>query len=157
MRINSMDRTIRPGSFARWAWGRIFALAPLLLLAASLMIWTAIAGAQTRQRPQTDKSAKTPERGLQQIKPVLEPKAIEILKGACNRLAGAHSMKFTATVMYENPSLFGPPLAYMTKSEVTMQRPDKLRVITLGDGPRSDFYYNGKTMMAFAPAEDLLA
>jgi hypothetical protein len=38
-----------------------------------------------------------------------------------------------------------------------MQRPDKLRVITSGDGPASEFYYDGKTMMAFAPAENLLA
>jgi hypothetical protein len=38
-----------------------------------------------------------------------------------------------------------------------MQRPDKLRIITLGDGPRSEFYYDGKTMTAFAPAEKLVA
>jgi hypothetical protein len=38
-----------------------------------------------------------------------------------------------------------------------MQRPDKLRVITSGDGPVSEFYYDGKIMMAYAPAEDLVA
>jgi hypothetical protein len=38
-----------------------------------------------------------------------------------------------------------------------MQRPDKLRVITLGDGPPSEFYYDGKTMTAFAPVENLVA
>ena len=37
-----------------------------------------------------------------------------------------------------------------------MQRPEKL-VITPGDGPASEFYYNGKSMMAFAPAENLVA
>jgi hypothetical protein len=37
------------------------------------------------------------------------------------------------------------------------QRPDKLRVITLGDGPASQFYYDGKSMIAFAPAEKLIA
>jgi hypothetical protein len=42
------------------------------------------------------------------------------------------------------------PLAYTTKSEVVMQRPDKLRVITLGDGRVSEFYYDGKMMMAYA-------
>lgn len=65
-------------------------------------------------------------------------------------------MAFTAIVIYEIPSVFGT-LAYMTKSEVAMQRPDKLSVITPGDGPPSDFYYNSKTMMAFAPAEDMVA
>src|SRR5712692_6391958 len=66
-------------------------------------------------------------------------------------------MTFTAVVSYENPSRLGPPLVYTTKSEVMMQRPDKLRVLTLGDGPPSEFYYDGKIMMAFAPAENLVA
>ena len=60
-------------------------------------------------------------------------------------------------VTYESPSRLGPPLVYTTRSEVTLQRPDKLRVITPGDGPASEFYYDGKTMMAFAPAENLVA
>jgi hypothetical protein len=46
---------------------------------------------------------------------------------------------------------------YTTKSDVTLQRPDKLRVITAGDGPASEFYYDGKVMMAFEPAANLVA
>jgi hypothetical protein len=46
---------------------------------------------------------------------------------------------------------------YTTTSEVTLQRPDKLRVITPGDGPASEFYDDGKTMMAFEPAANLVA
>lgn len=87
----------------------------------------------------------------------LEPKAIDILKASCSRLAAAHSMSFTAVISYESPSRFGPPLIYMVRDDVTLQRPDKLRVLTLGDGPASDFYYDGKTISAFAPAENLLA
>lgn len=56
-----------------------------------------------------------------------------------------------------SPSRLGPPLVYATKSEVTLQRPDKIKVIGLGDGPRSEFYSDGKTMMAFAPEENLVA
>jgi hypothetical protein len=87
----------------------------------------------------------------------LEPKAIDILKAACNRLAAAKSMTFTAIVSYENSSRLGTPLVYTTKSEVALQRPDKLRVITSGDGPASEFYYDGKAMMAFEPAANLAA
>jgi len=89
--------------------------------------------------------------------PGLEPRAIDILKAASARLAGAKAMAFTAVVSYESPSRLGPPLVYATKSQVTLQRPDKLKVITLGDGPPSEFYYDGKTMMAFAPTENLVA
>jgi hypothetical protein len=92
-----------------------------------------------------------------QVRPALEPKAIEILKATCTRLAAAHSMEFTAVETFENPSRLGFPLAYATKSDVLLQRPDKLRVITSGDGPVSEFYYDGKTMLAFAPAENLVA
>lgn len=123
----------------------------LLLAAFGLINATSVGAQQSQHKKTSHKKAAAP------AKPVLEPKAIEILKAACDKLAAAHSMSFTSIVMYENPSLLGPPLAYMTKSEVTMQRPDKLRVITLADGPRSDFFYNGKTMMAYAPAEDLVA
>jgi hypothetical protein len=91
------------------------------------------------------------------VKPVLEAKAIDILKASSARLAAAKSMSFTAVVSYESQSRFGPPLVFTTKSDVTVQRPDKLRVITFGDGPPSEFYYNGKTMMALAPVENLVA
>ena len=87
----------------------------------------------------------------------LEPRAVEILKATSARLAAARSLSFTAVVSYENPSRFGPPLVYTTRSEVLLQRPDKLRVITPGDGPASEFYVDGRTMAAFAPAENLLA
>src|SRR5262245_36174371 len=89
--------------------------------------------------------------------PALEPKAIEILKASSAKLAAARTMSFTAVTSYESPSRLGPPLVYTTRSEVTMQRPDKLRVITPGDGPASEFYYDGKTMMAFSPAANLVA
>ena len=109
---------------------------------------------QGTQQPPAKKSATPP---ATETRPALEPKAIDILKAACSRLAAAHTMAFTAVVAYESPSRLGPPLVYTTKSEVTLQRPDKLRVITLGDGPASEFYYDGKMMMAFAPAENLVA
>jgi hypothetical protein len=89
--------------------------------------------------------------------PELEARAIDLLKAMSARLAAARSMSFTAVVTYESPSRIGPALAYMTTSEVLMHRPDKLRVITLGDGPASEFYFDGKTMTAFSPAENLVA
>jgi len=66
-------------------------------------------------------------------------------------------MSFTAVISYENPSRLGPPLIYTVRDDVTLLRPDKLKVITPGDGPASEFYYDGKTMSAFAPAENLIA
>jgi hypothetical protein len=117
------------------------------------------AGAFAQQAPKvTAKPTKQKtESAVAPFEPGLQPKAIEILKAASARLAAAKSMAFTAVVSYEGPSLLGPPLIYSTKSEVTLRRPNKLKVITLGDGPPSEFYYDGKLMMAFAPTENLVA
>jgi hypothetical protein len=89
--------------------------------------------------------------------PVKEPGAIEILKASCDKLAAARSLSFTALGAYEVPSLWGPPIIYGRIYEVTLKRPDKLRVITVADGPRTEFYDDGKVMMSFHPAENLVA
>src|SRR5262245_56738989 len=126
----------------------------------SILLMATVASAQdaptkARKPSKAAKTAKPPP-----VPPpafTLEPKALDILKAACDRLAAAKSMAFTAVVSYENPSRLGTPLVYTTKSDVTLQRPDKLRVITNGDGPASEFYYDGKIMMAFEPAANLVA
>ena len=97
------------------SWVRRSVYAALVLLAVSM----AAPGARA-----------APAAGPASAPAVLEPKALELLKAASARLAGSHSMSFTATVSYESPSALGPALVYSTKSEVAMQRPDRLRVIT---------------------------
>lgn len=103
------------------------------------------------QQPQPPAQPPPPEH------PAIEPTALAMLKATSQRLAGAKSLSFTAVTTYESPARNGQPLYYATLSQVTVQRPNKLRVITPGDGPASDFYYDGKTMMAYAPAADLTA
>jgi len=51
----------------------------------------------------------------------------------------------------------GAPIVYTSRYDVTMQRPDKLRILMPGDGPASEFYYDGKSMVVYAPAENLAA
>jgi hypothetical protein len=121
-----------------------------------------LAAADAQGAQQASKASKPAAKPARKAEPpllaaVLEPKAIDLLKAASSRLAAARAMKFTAVVSYEAPSRFGPALVYTTKSEVTMQRPDKLKIVTPGDGPASEFYFDGKVMMAFAPKENLVA
>lgn len=92
-----------------------------------------------------------------EFKLVLEPRAMELLKAASTKLAAAKTMSFTAVASYEYPSRLGPPIVYTVRYDVAMQRPDKLRVIVPGDGPASEFYFDGSTMTAYAPAENLVA
>jgi hypothetical protein len=134
----------------------------LMLIFAFAILMFFCVSANAQQTKQASKSTvpakkKVVKAKAPQVKLTIEPKAMEILKAACDRLAAAKSMSFTAVVTYEYPSRLGPPVAYTTKSEVALQRPDKLKVVTPGDGPASEFYYNGKTMVAYAPAENLVA
>ncbi|HTN48137.1 MAG TPA: DUF2092 domain-containing protein [Burkholderiaceae bacterium] len=103
------------------------------------------------------KSAAPAKQKAPEFKMVLEPRAVELLKAMSARLAGAKTLSFTAAAGFEFPSKLGPPLVYTTRYDVLMQRPNKLRVIMPGDGPASEFYYDGKTMVAFAPVENLAA
>jgi hypothetical protein len=89
--------------------------------------------------------------------PALEPNAIDILKAASQKLAAARTMAFTAISTYERAARNGQPLYYSTIQEVTLERPDKLRVVTPGDGAPDEFTYDGKTMMAYVPSKNVVA
>ena len=129
------------------------------LWGAALILSGASAIAQPAQQPSgTAQPAKPAARAKAPAVPmVMEPRAVDLLKAMSDRLAAAKSMSFVATVAEEAPSRLGPPLVYGSRYEVTMQRPDRLRVIRTGDGPVSEFYYDAKTMKAWAPAEGLVA
>jgi len=127
-----------------------------LALSLGLSLAAALASAQTPAA--TPKAAKKPApKAAPAPRPTPETRAVEILKASSAKLAGASSLSFTALGAYEVPSLWGPPLIYGRIYEVALQRPDKLAVITVGDGPRTEFYDDGKVMMSFHPAENLVA
>jgi Predicted periplasmic protein (DUF2092) len=48
-----------------------------------------------------------------------------------------HTLSFTAVELFEHLTRQGAPLGYTTKYEVTLQRPDKLRVLKPADGPQT--------------------
>lgn len=121
---------------------------------ASLSLAPRVAMAQAPAGPQSRPAAADaamPEH------PAIEPGALKILQTASRRLASATTLTFTAITTYEAFATTGQPLYYTTQSSVLVRHPDQLRVLTPGDGPASDFYYDGKTMTAFSPRENLVA
>jgi len=135
--------------------------ATAVFVALGALAWVALAASVDAQTPPAAKAAKSSKPAKKPATPefrmVLEPRAMDLLKASSARLAAAKSMSFTATVGYEFPSKLGPPIAYTMRYDVTMQRPNMLKVVMPGDGPASEFYYDGKAMMAYAPTEDLAA
>lgn len=133
------------------------------LMAALLTLSLGTASAQPAPNAQTP-TAPVPSSPATQPPPPdlglrveLEPKAINLLKAMSARLAAAKTLSFNAMATYESPARTGQPLAYTTMSQVILQRPNKLRVMTPGDGPPSEFYYNGKQMMAYSPQANMVA
>jgi hypothetical protein len=122
-----------------------------VLLGTCSLLVAAQAGAET---PKPDASA-TPSQNVRKME--LEPRAVEVIKAMSATLAGASSITFTALVSEESPSRLGPALMYTTRNNVTLLRPNNLKVITPGDGPANEFYYDGKTIVTYAPAEDMAA
>lgn len=129
----------------------------VLMFVLTLFMVMGVANAQTTTPPPKKVTSHAKMAPAEPSVPALEPKAIELLKASSARLAAAHTLSFTAVETYESQSRQGHPLVFANHTEVTVQRPDKLRVITLGDGPASEFYYDGKTFTAFAPLENLIA
>lgn len=125
-------------------------LAMTVLLAGTVFAQTS--SPQAKKKPPSTSKATPNASKLQ-----LDPKALDILKATSDKLAGAHTLSFTAVELFEHLTRQGAPLGYTAKYEVTLQRPDKLRVLKPADGPSNGFYYNGKTMMGYASAENLLA
>jgi hypothetical protein len=127
-----------------------------VLATAVLLMVASLASVQAQQQPAASAPLPAPPPDLG-VKVEIEPAAMALVKAMCDRLAAAKTMSFTAVTTYESPDRTGEPLAYTTLSQVTLQRPDKLRVITPGDGPRTEFYYDGKTAQAYEPAANLVA
>jgi len=136
-------------------------IARIALVAVGVAAWLGLAvsaGAQSAAPAKPAAPAKAAKKSAEPgYKMEIEPRAMELLKAMSAKLAAAKAMSFTASVGYEYPSKLGPPIVYTMRYDVTMQRPDKLRILMPGDGPASEFYYDGKAMVVYAPAENLAA
>jgi hypothetical protein len=133
-----------------------------LLAAPLLLLLTCIApaqpAAQAPAQPQTAAQRPTATAATDLAPRIaLEPRAMELLGAMCARLTAAQSLSFNALATYESLARTGHPLAYAQAFQVLMQRPNRLRVLMPGDGPPSEFYYDGQRMVGFAPTEGLAA
>ena len=137
--------------------GRAIALVAGFTLGVAASAQTAAPAATPAKPAATAKKPATKKPTVEKFKLILEPRAMDLLKATSAKLAAAKTMSFTAVVGYEYPSKLGPPIVYSTRYDVTMQRPDKLRILIPGDGPASEYYYDGKTATAYAPVENLAA
>lgn len=89
---------------------------------------------------------------LQAVEKRVDPAALEHLRRMSTTLAAAKAFTFDSRSVIEVPARTGQFLTLFSNAEVALQRPDKLRARLGGEAPAFDFYYDGKSVSAFAPA-----
>lgn len=92
----------------------------------------------------------------QAANPEIEQRALEILKEMSDYLAAAKTMTYSVKTMVEAP-VRGQLVHFWTSSEVTLRRPNGLRLSTKSDYKPTDSYYNGKTLTVYAPKDNMYA
>jgi len=81
----------------------------------------------------------------------IDPAAIESLKKMCATLEDAAAFTYETEGIVEAPTPSGQTITLFPATEVAVKKPNKLRVELRGEGPAFDFFYDGKTAVAYAP------
>ena len=125
-----------------------------LNLGGVLMVVTALLGGGTLALAQDKPAAAATAAPAKDFK---DERALKLLKGMSDKLAGAKSLSFQFRGLVPTTAPTGQFINLMASSRVVMQRPDKLYVQARGDLFPSDLYYNGKTVTAIGVGQKFYA
>ena len=121
----------------------------VLLLCCSLLLSAQTA---TRNKPTT----KTPDQKADQKKDI-DPLALKVLKAVSDPIRDAKTFSFRTRGTREYVGSNGQIITYFNTSEVTVQRPDKLRVDFKGRGKEVELFYDGGQAVLYSPGPNLYA
>jgi len=119
-----------------------------VLLVAAMMFVAAAVEVHAQQAPQAGSAAAGP---------VIDQRALDLLKKMSDTLSQAKSVSFQARSMVPIRTPDGVWINLYGTSRVITQGRDKLFASTAGDFAPYDFYFDGKTITAFAPNKNLYA
>jgi hypothetical protein len=109
----------------------------------ALLTATALLGVEQAALAQDSKPAQVAAPPAKDFK---DERALALLKGMSDTLAGARTVGFKVRGIVPVPSPTGQFVSLMASSRVVMQRPDKLFVEARGDLFPSDSFYDGKSV-----------
>jgi hypothetical protein len=118
----------------------------LILLCSSLLL---VAQTATRQKPAAHKA---PDKQTD-----IDPLALKVLKAVTDPIREAKAYSFRTRGTRENVADNGQIITYFNTSEITVERPDKLRVDFKGRGQDVQLFYNGGQAVLYAPGPKLYA
>jgi hypothetical protein len=117
----------------------------LLLLCTSLLL---VAQTTTREKP--DSKATDQQKDI-------DPLALKVLKAVTDPIRDAKAFSFRTRAIREYLGSNGQIISYFTTSDVTVSRPDKLRVDFKGRGHDVQLYYDAGQTVLYAPGPKLYA
>ena len=82
----------------------------------------------------------------------IDPNALSLLKRMSTTLSNAKAFSFRSDSILETPSATGQFITLRAQDQLTLERPNKIRSLRGGDTPALDFYYDGSSVSAVAPA-----
>lgn len=82
----------------------------------------------------------------------IDPQALASLRRMSAKLASAKAFTYTSRSTLEVRAKSGQFIALFSVADVALKRPDRLRARFSGDAPHFDFFYDGATAAAYAPA-----
>jgi hypothetical protein len=114
-----------------------------ILLAGFLLAFgTVVSGAEEASQPP--------------VNPAIEQRALDLLADMSDYLAEAKTMTFTAKAMME-AQVNGQLLHFWSRSEVTLKRPNGLKILTQSDSKPLNIFFDGKTLSVLAPKDNMYA
>ncbi len=87
--------------------------------------------------------------------PNIEQKALDHLKRMSATLGAAKAFTFRTSSTVEVPAKTGQFITLFATSDIALERPNKLRVRVNEEVPNFDFTYDGNTIAAFAPKNNV--
>jgi len=88
---------------------------------------------------------------------VIDGRTERVLLDACAFLRSAEQFSVQADVTYDEVLKSGPKVQYSRASSVVLERPNRLRVDSLGDKGARSFYYDGKSLTMYRPESAIYA
>ncbi len=89
--------------------------------------------------------------------PAVDPAALRILKQMTDFMDGLQQFSVNSQNTIEDLHVSGHRVDYDVKASVTVKRPNKLRAVRTGELMNQRFFYDGKTLTLYNPAEKVYA
>lgn len=90
------------------------------------------------------------------VNPDIEQRALDLLADMSDYLASAKTMTFRVKAMVETQAN-GQLLHFWSRSEVTLKRPNGLKILTQSDSKPLNIFFDGKNLSVYAPKNNMYA